>query len=422
MKINQLYIENYKNLRDFRLDLSNSINNKILLIGKNGSGKSNLIEAITEIFISFYSRKDTNFSYLLDSIYNGQLNHLSNKTREEVRVSHLGVGLSYSPNLVVLYSGTTKRLEKVIHEQENLFMEYMASLGKLNWLMPVYYVTPELFPFLFIYLLSFEKGSQLSEFIEKKIGINNFTRIELSIEKKSTLREPAKSLYQKLREHYKLSGNDDKIILATNEDLMNLKDLFGYEYDLYTALDWLYRAGCLKVNSIELLINHSSQLDFMDLSEGEKQLITIYAVSELFSNNQTLFLLDEPDSFLHPTWQIDLISEINLINSNQQFLITTHSPIMLPHVRKENVFIIDKGEIINSPYTYGRDFDSILNEAMGVNVYVDDIENDFDTIFNLIEEEKYNEAENILIKLSKLMGEDDKRITRANSIIEFERD
>jgi predicted ATPase len=49
MRLDRLSIPSYRNLRSFEIDFDESQPTPVLL-GRNGSGKSNLIEAIVEIF------------------------------------------------------------------------------------------------------------------------------------------------------------------------------------------------------------------------------------------------------------------------------------------------------------------------------------------------------------------------------------
>src|SRR5689334_13718194 len=49
MRLDRLRIPGYRNLRSFEIDFDESQPTTVLL-GRNGSGKSNLIEAIVEIF------------------------------------------------------------------------------------------------------------------------------------------------------------------------------------------------------------------------------------------------------------------------------------------------------------------------------------------------------------------------------------
>ena len=53
MKLLSLYIEEYKNIKKQTFDFSNH-EGLTLLVGNNGSGKSNLLESISDIFSNLY--------------------------------------------------------------------------------------------------------------------------------------------------------------------------------------------------------------------------------------------------------------------------------------------------------------------------------------------------------------------------------
>jgi len=65
MKLHRLWVKNYKNLRECEVDFSKS---QLLtaIIGINGSGKSNLIEAILQILIGCYFEKAPQFEFRLE--------------------------------------------------------------------------------------------------------------------------------------------------------------------------------------------------------------------------------------------------------------------------------------------------------------------------------------------------------------------
>lgn len=75
----------------------------------------------------------------------------------------------------------------------------------------------------------------------------------------------------------------------------------------------------------------SSQYNFGDtsifnLSHGE-------AFNELFSgfSPNGLYFMDEPESALSPKSQMRLLSRIHSLAKNSQFIIVTHSPILLAY-------------------------------------------------------------------------------------------
>ena len=80
MKINYIYIDGYKNLN--KLELSFDDNSTVnALIGNNGSGKSNVIEALTRVFTSVYNDSTVDFIYEIHYIIAGNEIILSNKEK-----------------------------------------------------------------------------------------------------------------------------------------------------------------------------------------------------------------------------------------------------------------------------------------------------------------------------------------------------
>ena len=65
MRLDRLSIPNYRNLRSFAIDFDESQPTTVLL-GHNGTGKSNLIEAIVEIFRELELGSSTSFAYELN--------------------------------------------------------------------------------------------------------------------------------------------------------------------------------------------------------------------------------------------------------------------------------------------------------------------------------------------------------------------
>ncbi|WP_044246814.1 AAA family ATPase [Chondromyces apiculatus] len=55
-------------------------------------------------------------------------------------------------------------------------------------------------------------------------------------------------------------------------------------------------------------------------------------------------LLDEIDVHLHPTWQAPLIPALKKVFPRLQFIATTHSPMMLPGLEAEELYIMSQDE------------------------------------------------------------------------------
>ncbi len=68
-----------------------------------------------------------------------------------------------------------------------------------------------------------------------------------------------------------------------------------------------------------------------------------------FSGNG-LYILDEPEAALSPVKQMAMLSVINeLVNRKSQFIIATHSPILMAYPGSD-IFVIDDDGIMKTPY------------------------------------------------------------------------
>ena len=177
--------------------------------------------------------------------------------------------------------------------------------------------------------------------------------------------------------------------------------------------------------------NNGNYKSFNVLSEGEQQAIVVKGMTELLSGKNTLFLFDEPDTYLHPSWQRQFIGEIEKEIENfskierstvqsifpeNTFLIATHSPQLLSNAKTELNFvkIIENGILVEKkPKFYGREISSILYNLMGVEERNETIKKDISKLFTLIEDEETEEAEKELIRLTEILGETDPDIKNA---------
>lgn len=65
-----------------------------------------------------------------------------------------------------------------------------------------------------------------------------------------------------------------------------------------------------------------------------------------------LVLIDEIDLHLHPTWQVRLIPALKRVFPRLQFIATTHSPMVLPALTSDEIFLLsqdDQGSVVVTP-------------------------------------------------------------------------
>lgn len=124
-------------------------------------------------------------------------------------------------------------------------------------------------------------------------------------------------------------------------------------------------------------------VDYVSLSDGEHQITEILGMFCMLSFPNVLFLLDEPESHLNPSWRVKFISGIrNLPTANgkrsgtsdaaeQDCILTTHAPFVPSDMPREKVFIFakEKGKAFaRNPdtETFGTNFDDILQMCFDV--------------------------------------------------------
>ncbi len=117
----------------------------------------------------------------------------------------------------------------------------------------------------------------------------------------------------------------------------------------------------------------SDEIKLKNLSNGEKEIIT--KVFPLFISpiKNSIILIDEPESSLHPNWQNEIISLYAKIakKNNNQIIIATHSPHIVSAVENKYVKVLVKENnaikvIDTSSKSFGRKVDEILLDIFKV--------------------------------------------------------
>ncbi len=69
-----------------------------------------------------------------------------------------------------------------------------------------------------------------------------------------------------------------------------------------------------------------TEINWRDLSSGEKQLIIILLTVLLQRGEESILIMDEPEISMHIIWQSQLLDWIYQLNPNVQVIMSTHSP------------------------------------------------------------------------------------------------
>lgn len=95
------------------------------------------------------------------------------------------------------------------------------------------------------------------------------------------------------------------------------------------------------------LKKNDGSVTFRELSEGEQQLLTVLGLLRFTAEDESLFLLDEPDTHLNPRWSVDYISYLKQFiasgtkqEETSHILLTTHNPLAVAELDREQVQIL----------------------------------------------------------------------------------
>ncbi|MDO8609393.1 MAG: AAA family ATPase [bacterium] len=169
------------------------------------------------------------------------------------------------------------------------------------------------------------------------------------------------------------------------------------------------------------------------LSDGEKNMIAMIGdiARRLSMSNPSMknplkgdgiVLIDEIDLHLHPAWQRIIISQLTEVFSNCQFIVTTHSPQILSHVKAEHVFLLkqenDNLSVIKPTESYGKSSDSLLEDILGVESRPLLIKKELHQLFKLIQEQNLEKAKKLMHKLENEIEGREPELVKANVLIQ----
>lgn len=351
MKLLSVYIEKYKNLAgtyDFT-----SQDGYIALIGENGSGKSNMLEAISLIFGKLYKIQD------IEDIGKFRIRYDIDGTEYSYgNIDEEGNGIKLEANpilprsIISCYSGEDIRLWNSTYKSYYKDFFNKAIQGH-SYIPKLLYINKYCWKIALIALL-YSENIEVKDFLTNKLGINvndvkiRFTRRAQESEKA----HDASTWYNEVET--KLGNGEISILDLKDIDLNETQDvdatidqrIFYYLY--FLSMPEKNPAIGLRADKLieDIRITIDGHIDFDNLSEGEKKLILIECITKVLGEKESLLLLDEPDAHIHIARKKELLDAIETFEG--QTILTTHSPVFTTLINKNDIFPISEGRMINA--------------------------------------------------------------------------
>jgi predicted ATP-binding protein involved in virulence len=108
----------------------------------------------------------------------------------------------------------------------------------------------------------------------------------------------------------------------------------------------------------------------------------------------------------HPSWQRAIVPNLMKIFSNCQFIMTTHSPQIISHVKPESIFILRENSISHPAESYGKNTDRILEDLMDTDARPPKEKQRLHELFVLIQANKLVQAKELMAELQTEIGMD----------------
>lgn len=457
MKVDKLHIRSrFKNLENVIVDFDEN-NLMTVIVGRNGAGKSNVLEALVAIFRNLDLGEAPPFSYHL--VYRlGQQPQRQDLTEhwleitidadpnrgtlaKQYEVSALNlheIQSSNSPNntptskpvpfskvkrdregnapylpkyVFAYYSGPSDRLEKHFQKHRaNFYKKLLENKVDLKGdIRPLFYAKPNHSQFVLLaFFLSDESAAQ-SEFLRDHLGIEGLDSIHFVMrragwtqpENKKELfwgahgvvRKFLDTLYPHVIAPVKVQRNEGTTLTGKGNNneffhlfLPDLDALRGFARglspaELFKMLESTLLSEIISEVSIRVKISSSNEpLTFRELSEGEQQLLTVLGLLRFTGGKDSLFLLDEPDTHLNPSWAVKYLKFLRDFVPNHEtshLLMVTHHPLAIAELKKQQLQVMwrDDTHKIHSREPYidprGIGFMSTLTEIFGLNTTLD---------------------------------------------------
>ena len=389
MRLGKLKIVDFKNLRDLQIEFDQTSFTTVL-VGRNGTGKSNLLEALTIIFRDLDLRAAPEFKYVLDYTCRDHKVHVDadpERGRENVRITVDGGRISYTkfsrdeerrylPRYVFgYYSGPSNRMESHFEKHQERFYQDLLK-GVERPLRPLLYARLEHSYFALLAFFS-EQDREMLEFLNEHLWIQDLDSILFVMREppwdsskgdprfwnaRGTVSDFLDSLYQlslapmRLDKRVKLDFRGSKpkpiehlyLYLKDVGRLHELASGYTSQQEFFKALESTYISRLISEVSIRVKIrNTDGSLTFRELSEGEQQLLMVLGLLRFTKEDESLFLLDEPDTHLNPVWSMQYIEFLRKIVGEQEtshIIMATHDPLTIAGLTRSQVRIIQREE------------------------------------------------------------------------------
>ena len=133
------------------------------------------------------------------------------------------------------------------------------------------------------------------------------------------------------------------LYISNQEKLEKIAEKYGNNAEFFKRLESTYISDLILEVRVKVKKRHiDGEITFKELSEGEQQLLTVLGLLRFTKEEESLILLDEPDTHLNPIWKwkyMNLLEEVVQKPETSQIIMATHDPLVIGGLTKEEIRI-----------------------------------------------------------------------------------
>jgi predicted ATPase len=393
LRLDWLRIPRDRNLRNFEIDFDENQPTTVLL-GRNGSGKSNLIEAIVRIFRDLELGSQPGFAYQIRYVCRERVVEIDADPSRATRRLAIKVGGDsisqeafqegldqYLPKYIfAYYSGWSSRLERQFDQTTRRYYDRILNSPDREMPLRRLFFCRKEYSQLVLLAFFLSPTDAARKFLSDFLGIGAFVSALFVLKtpwwgaKKPGRTQLAEGdprfwhargafkgflgrLWQEslapIRNHESVDrdvrrqGESTERLYLFVKNEAQLAQLQAGEQsarDLFAYLESLFLCDLIDEVRVTVERTDGARVKFSQLSEGEQQLLTVLGLLLFTQDDESLYLLDEPDTHLNPVWTYDFLKLLqeNIRADKGQLLVATHNPLMIGALRANQVRILEQ--------------------------------------------------------------------------------
>lgn len=352
MKIKHVIIENFRAIKKLDFECSGKVN---VFIGDNGAGKTTVLEAI----------------FVLCSWLNAKLSLPKGRGRS-IRKEDIRIGAEYCfLSITVEYKGKPVQWSLMRGISSDNLPEKQTDLRELETLVR--------------YIREFnDDGQSLLSIYGVNRNLSSISIDKRVYGKKEVTRDVignsiARTNWKQFFNWYYERENEENRMKARfsiqyhDESLDAIRECLNEVFPDYHNLRVEDRPTRFVIDK------DGNEINFDRLSDGEKCYITLVLdIARRLSmqsdgqgpilNGELIILIDELDLHLHPSWQLQMVRNLERKFPNCQFFVSSHSPLVLSSLCDEDKLVVLRNgeQVALSAIPYGDNGDYILKRFFGL--------------------------------------------------------